>query len=1095
MKQIFPTSDKPLQRVEAFSITKEQWDSLVSIVNEYKADFDKAVADLQAFESSLKNQVTTKNIDAETADIDTANIDKANINNLNVDAIGTFIDVLNKAIRDGNYSIIVDNDNGVSVKLGDTDLVTVTNKTVDAENLDAKVRNLDVEAVRANYSVSVPYLHINNRIDLTYPREEDGVQTSYGAISKEHTWIVSDKVTLQRNVEIPLKATINTAEIKHLTAEEFDIENLDVGEDISAKNFIARETTRIPHNYKKHEPQQVTSIEDYWIVLPKFINGEYYLVLENGEDGKRVAMEFFNSINNPMFRWSEENLHDILQVWLGKWEDDSAKIAIKVQATEDLTKVYCASDTFEITKYETGWNSPTIYVDNPFEPDDDGKFIDINDTKGTYIPNATYAGEFHAEGMVVDQFIFDKLFVNETVGFKVRPGDEDSGYDVGKEYSYISNYQRDGEQSVRAGWIDPVHHTEPSSVKESKILPTEETVGNYNGEYKRITNKVSYTAAALVQLAQDDINAFRSLSTDGPDGVWNLSDHIEQGLDDNTRYWFYRSGDGEFRATIGPFKATDVIDCYVVGDTEYNITHLGDGTVTHGSQEIEEDLTVDENATVKGNFQSKHIFDGNLSEIDGSKYPNKDALVINESYSIVNDYATGWYARKLGEPAFSGAIPDDLPLISRGDPVDPTIPVDGEYYSSEYVGWLFRFTPSGAPYYVRYWYTREGDDTDYTWYQIYWNLTDGTYSKTDITGSPYVAQAEQKYQDEGDNLAVYDLYLLTYKAEVADATKLTRLRSYDATGGNSHVNHFDEIAVKNSNFEEDWADYDKKPVVYNKNSDALEPTNELTLDNLEVDDLKVNNNLDVGNDVRIAGDLYVTGTSHVVDEEVIESKSDVIVLRQGATHALMPGQESGLIINNIDGNGNDLSVVTDEEGTLRIGVAQGEKTTYTNVAYDEHTDKWYQMDKSTDPITYTELDPQPDGELTDEVGKVEDDPYTEYESVTFTVIDKESLQPFLTREEEHDINDEGILKYNKDTHRAESLDLPDYNNQSLSSTYNDETKKWEYKWKSPGAGIFRFPDQEAYEEALKLTEGDDGYIPDGSIIIIEGNYDHMLGVE
>lgn len=92
-------------------------------------------------------------------------------------------------------------------------------------------------------------------------------------------------------------------------------------------------------------------------------------------------------------------------------------------------------------------------------------------------------------------------------------------------------------------------------------------------------------------------------------------------------------------------------------------------------------------------------------------------------------------------------------------------------------------------------------------------------------------------------------------------------------------------------------------------------------------------------DLIVGQDLYVCGKEYVSDVEAIESNSDYLVLRSNNNTSL-GNNYSGVIVNNYDGS-NNLAVVTDCTGELRISTGGSESTTtltdkylFNNVYYD-----------------------------------------------------------------------------------------------------------------------------------------------------------------
>lgn len=177
---------------------------------------------------------------------------------------------------------------------------------------------------------------------------------------------------------------------------------------------------------------------------------------------------------------------------------------------------------------------------------------------------------------------------------------------------------------------------------------------------------------------------------------------------------------------------------------------------------------------------------------------------------------------------------------------------------------------------------------------------------------------------------------------------------------------------------------------------------------------------DFGEDVHIAGDLYVNGVSHVVDEETIETPSNEIMLRQNATTGLANTEISGILINKYNGT-DSLTVGTDNTGTLRVGTGTGTSTAYATICYKQAENKWYVNDAEVTPV----------GVLQSYATKTEEDPYTVYTDAVFIAIDKTSLEPVLTRDEEADMTQCGITYWDATNTKAKSASKIKYNNNGL----------------------------------------------------------------
>ena len=193
---------------------------------------------------------------------------------------------------------------------------------------------------------------------------------------------------------------------------------------------------------------------------------------------------------------------------------------------------------------------------------------------------------------------------------------------------------------------------------------------------------------------------------------------------------------------------------------------------------------------------------------------------------------------------------------------------------------------------------------------------------------------------------------------------------------------------------------------------TLNVTDCATIRNLNVAEQTETGSLVVNNDAFIKGDLWVDGTTHTVDEETITTQSDTIVLRANNNTSLGDNL-SGIVINKYNGT-DDLGIVTDADGTLRVGTGTGTETSYPAISYNSTTNKWYT--DPTDPTTEV----TPVGNLTSWATKTEDGPYTNYTNAVFTVFDKTSLEPVMTRDESTDMTDGQIVCWDSTGNKAKT---------------------------------------------------------------------------
>ena len=288
------------------------------------------------------------------------------------------------------------------------------------------------------------------------------------------------------------------------------------------------------------------------------------------------------------------------------------------------------------------------------------------------------------------------------------------------------------------------------------------------------------------------------------------------------------------------------------------------------------------------------------------------------------------------------------------------------------------------------------------------------------------------------------------------------------------------------------------PLVYDNVDDTLKRTKTIALDKLNVKDATVENELEVKgrfnaeSDAYISGDLYVSGGTHTTTTEDISAESDVVTLRANNNLSLETGQVSGVVVNKYNGI-DDLAIVTDNEGTVRVGTGKGTPTPYVNIAYKNEDNQYYRYEKQSDgTYTYSLLNPQPEGTLTDWTGKEQIDGYTLYASAVFTVIEKTSLQPLLTREEESDLTDGAVLVWNAEKTKAVGTIAPTNSMQTLISKIVDG--KISYEWGSAGsAGLAFIGTRAEYEVAKMIQEGNEGHIPNHSLVILTDETDTLKG--
>ena len=314
----------------------------------------------------------------------------------------------------------------------------------------------------------------------------------------------------------------------------------------------------------------------------------------------------------------------------------------------------------------------------------------------------------------------------------------------------------------------------------------------------------------------------------------------------------------------------------------------------------------------------------------------------------------------------------------------------------------------------------------------------------------------------------FDIYL---PAPPTAGDKLTRKTR------KNNQNKFDELAVYESTF--DFTGKNNEPVIYDEANNSLKTSKDVTLGDVTMDELVINK------DLHVKGDAFVEGTLHTVEEETITSTGDNLVLRQNNPSSL-GNDTSGLIVNNYDGNGSSLELATSSDGTLKVGTGTPTTTTYLNIYKSRSDDKWY-----SDAALTTEVTPV--GYLASWENEDTTDDYIHYEHAIFADLSA-TLEPIMTRDEEANLNDQGLLVWDADDTEAKTIALPTNDEDELVPTFvpDDPSEplvgKWTYSWQPKKAGNYEFDTMADYTTYVATHN-----IPNGSRVLILNEETNVFG--
>lgn len=298
----------------------------------------------------------------------------------------------------------------------------------------------------------------------------------------------------------------------------------------------------------------------------------------------------------------------------------------------------------------------------------------------------------------------------------------------------------------------------------------------------------------------------------------------------------------------------------------------------------------------------------------------------------------------------------------------------------------------------------------------------------------------------------------------------------------------DPLAVLNS--ESDWNDVTDVPLGYDDDTDALIPLKNITLDTVNVaEELEVkgltylDDDVVIGAGLTVRGDLVVDGSSYTTEEESLDTTSDYVVLRHNNPSGLGASEHSGLVVNNYQ-NGKNASIAVDNKGIWRVADNASESTTsYSNISqyngvyyegleqstsinlkhgaptsqdademsevvyYDNKYYKWdnvhwYEINLTDDKLYFDIQSPITDETLIAALNNESQADLFYYRSLSIMSIDDTTNQPLLTRDEEENLPDGTLLKWDAANHKAIAIDnQPNLNNTVLTANISPNTEE------------------------------------------------------
>lgn len=218
---------------------------------------------------------------------------------------------------------------------------------------------------------------------------------------------------------------------------------------------------------------------------------------------------------------------------------------------------------------------------------------------------------------------------------------------------------------------------------------------------------------------------------------------------------------------------------------------------------------------------------------------------------------------------------------------------------------------------------------------------------------------------------------------------------------------------------------------------------------------------EINGDLEVNGDIIQNGAAYETHAEKVYTKDDTINLRDGAVSALPTGKYAGIIAKHYDADGNDGALVFNKSGEARVG----DYTESTVTVYSLDGTNFYTDSEMTEAAVI------PAGVTPTLVSG------TEYSYDTVA----DDTEPLLTRDELNSMTGKAILIWDKVNKKAKTAAVP--NAEKMVPVSNQDGS---FSWaKYSEAAVFRFSTLAAAQTALAIQEGQEGYIPDNGIVLVD----------
>ena len=447
-------------------------------------------------------------------------------------------------------------------------------------------------------------------------------------------------------------ADITTAEIANLSVECGLVCNLDVtnlnADTLSANCFtpssieteeITAETADFQNITHLSNPQYITQeladTGDYWILLPIFTNGNFFIQANNDGEKRLWSTEITNSLKNIQIRWSQDAYNYIKDFKIAEDARGASVLQIHANLNNETAKLYhqsiSTSNTDQLAIYST-------------DQLPDAEAFNVNKLTGTWIQDIIFTNTLNVKNLEMDNVAVDCVTICKQLRLTCDYEDQ-GGIDVpvvtaGTCNQYVQN--KDLGHGVAPTWVTPANIVQ--NCNEAFIMSCD--IANYNGAAKSADagTYTSYNVESAISSENWEYDSENGYYINPHTNIYYSSDGatydnvIGAGYDEEEHAFYVNAENTHVDVDNLSTKFYE----YNEGTDFYPITHLGDETCVHGDAEIECSLSVGNNTTVSHALTSccfndsdldKHVTDG----ITNVKAPNMEYCFIQCACG------DGWY--------------------------------------------------------------------------------------------------------------------------------------------------------------------------------------------------------------------------------------------------------------------------------------------------------------------------------------------------------------------------------------------------------------------------------------------------------------------